>query len=158
MAAPEYSHTQRGPIGWVLFAFALAVALGGVLGAMPMGVRVLLFLLSGLFFILGTCFQTLTVRSTPTSLHVAFGPFSVFETSIRYADIQSAERTRSDVWDGIGIHYLFGRGWIWNLWGRDCLRLTLKGGVIRVGTDDAENLLRHVQQRMELSAQPTQHS
>jgi len=34
---------------------------------------------------------------------------------------------------------------MWNLWGRDCVVLHLKKGVLRVGTDDAENLARFLE-------------
>ena len=30
--------------------------------------------------------------------------------------------------------------WVWNLWGRDCVMVHLTKGVLRIGTDDAENL------------------
>lgn len=37
-------------------------------------------------------------------------------------------------------------GWVWNLWGRDCVVVHLKnGGVLRIGTDDAENLARFLE-------------
>jgi hypothetical protein len=43
---------------------------------------------------------------------------------------------------GIGvIHYSIRGGLVWNLWGRDCVVVHFKnGGVLRIGTDDAENL------------------
>ena len=31
-----------------------------------------------------------------------------------------------------------GRGWTYNLWGFDCVKLTLGRKIIRVGTNDAE--------------------
>ncbi|MFZ4644943.1 MAG: hypothetical protein ACOYNP_04230 [Gemmataceae bacterium] len=31
-------------------------------------------------------------------------------------------------------------GWVWNLWGRDCVVVHLKKGTLRIGTDDAANL------------------
>jgi hypothetical protein len=31
-------------------------------------------------------------------------------------------------------------GWVWNLWGRDCVVVQLKKGTLRIGTDDAANL------------------
>ncbi|MFO0783510.1 MAG: hypothetical protein U0636_07485 [Phycisphaerales bacterium] len=148
MLEPVYRHTQRGPIGWVLFVIALAVAVGAIVGAMPTEVRVLLALLSALFVFLSACFQTLTIHDEAAALHVSFGPLSVFQTRIRYSEILKAELATTDLLDGIGIHYIFTRGWVWNLWGRNCIRLETRGGVIRVGTDDPENLLRCVQSRV----------
>jgi polygalacturonase len=31
-------------------------------------------------------------------------------------------------------------GWVWNLWGRDCVVVQLNKGTLRIGTDDAANL------------------
>ena len=42
--------------------------------------------------------------------------------------------------DGWGIHMSIRGGWVWNLWGRDCVVVHLKKGVLRIGTDDAANL------------------
>ena len=30
-------------------------------------------------------------------------------------------------------------GWVWNIWGRDCVVIR-HSGILRVGTDDAHNL------------------
>jgi len=46
-------------------------------------------------------------------------------------------------------------GWVWNLWGRDCVVLKLQKGVLRIGTDDAEHLAEYVQTRMSESQQPS---
>lgn len=43
--------------------------------------------------------------------------------------------------DGWGIHYILGRGWTYNLWGFGCVKLTLGRKVVRVGSDDVENLV-----------------
>jgi hypothetical protein len=42
--------------------------------------------------------------------------------------------------DGWGIHMSIRGGWVWNLWGRDCVVVHLKKGTLRIGTDDAANL------------------
>jgi hypothetical protein len=42
--------------------------------------------------------------------------------------------------EGWGIHFMPGRGWTYNLWGFGCVKLTLGRKVIRVGSDDAEDL------------------
>ena len=61
----------------------------------------------------------------------------------------AAEPDRSNVIDGWGIHWVPGRGWTYNLWGFDCVRLTLAGGrTIRVGTDDPRSLAQFVQTRI----------
>jgi len=35
----------------------------------------------------------------------------------------------------------FRGGWVWNIWGRTCAVLRLRKGILRVGTDDAEQLV-----------------
>jgi len=39
-------------------------------------------------------------------------------------------------------------GWVWNLWGRDCVVLQLRKGILGVGTDDAENLADFLNQKI----------
>jgi hypothetical protein len=34
-----------------------------------------------------------------------------------------------------------GRGWTYNLWGRDCAKLTVRGSTIRIGSDDVARLV-----------------
>ena len=63
-----------------------------------------------------------------------------------YIAAQSHEVGRTLLLDGWGIHYSVRGGWVWNLWGRDCVVVHFKdGGVLRVGTDDAPNLARFLE-------------
>ena len=39
-------------------------------------------------------------------------------------------------------------GWVWNLWGRNCVVLRLRKGILRVGTDDAVNLVEFLNARL----------
>ena len=50
--------------------------------------------------------------------------------------------------DGWGIHYMLGRGWTYNLWGRDCAKITLGRRIIRVGTDDVKNLVACLREKI----------
>jgi len=52
----------------------------------------------------------------------------------------AVKRGRSDLLDGFILAYGPGRGWIWNLWGFDCVRVQTTKGVLRIGTDDAAGL------------------
>jgi hypothetical protein len=48
---------------------------------------------------------------------------------------------RTLILDGWGIHYSIQGGWVWNLWGRDCVVVHIKkGGVLQIGTATAEKL------------------
>ena len=39
-------------------------------------------------------------------------------------------------------------GWVWSIWGRDCVVLRLRKGILRVGTDDVEELARFVENKV----------
>ena len=55
---------------------------------------------------------------------------------------------RTNIIDGWGIHYFPGRGWTYNIWGFDCVKLTLGRKIIRVGTDDAEELAKFIREKI----------
>ena len=54
----------------------------------------------------------------------------------------------TSILDGWGIHYIPGRGWTYNVWGFACVKLTLGRKVIRVGTDDADELAKAIRAKM----------
>jgi hypothetical protein len=72
-------------------------------------------------------------------LAIRFGFLPLFRKRIPYALIRGVEVGRTMLLDGWGIHWSWKRGWIWNIWGRQCVVIR-HGGTTRVGTDDAENL------------------
>ena len=39
-------------------------------------------------------------------------------------------------------------GWVWNIWGRNCVVVHLEIGTLRIGSDDAENLSEFLRQRI----------
>jgi hypothetical protein len=95
-------------------------------------------------------FHHLTVVDEGDWLALRFGPLSVFQRKVRYADIECVEIGRTLFLDGWGIHYSVRGGWVWNLWGRDCVVVHWKqGGELRIGTDDAENLAAFLQARIQ---------
>lgn len=64
----------------------------------------------------------------------------MFGMTVRYSEIVKVEVGRTLILDGWGIHMSIRGGWVWNLWGRDCVVVHLKKGPLRIGTDDAANL------------------
>jgi len=50
--------------------------------------------------------------------------------------------------DGWGIHTSFRGGWGWYIWGRTCVVLWLRKGILRVGTDDADQLSAFLNRRL----------
>ena len=49
------------------------------------------------------------------------------------------------------IQNMPGRGWTYNLWGFACVKLTLGRKIIRVGTDDAEELGKAIREKISIS-------
>lgn len=95
-----------------------------------------------------TSFHWLRVRSNGDDLEVRFGPLPLLRRHIRFADILEVRPARSRVLDGWGIHWGPG-GWIWNIWGFDCVELTLaRGRKLRIGTDEPEKLTEFVRSRI----------
>lgn len=141
-----YSHTQKGPLGLILgfsslifFIVAWLVLEGSVLPFVLFGIGVLMI-------VLATAFHHLTIEDQDDRLAIRFGPLPLFRRTVKYADMGKAEVGRTLILDGWGIHYSIRGGWVWNLWGRECVVLHFKNGhVLRIGTDDAENLARFLE-------------
>jgi hypothetical protein len=137
-----YSHTQRAPLcvilyGSALFSFLLAWIVGEMSGlAIGAAVGVVIALIS-------SAFHHLTIEDKGDQLAIGFGPLPVFRRTVKYADIEKVKVGRTLILDGWGIHYSIRGGWVWNLWGRECVVVHFKQrGVLRIGTDDAEELAR----------------
>lgn len=123
------------------------MALGWIFRNEP-GVQ-LTFPVGGSFILLiAASFHHLTVEDQGDRLSIAFGPIPLFRRSVRYEDIVSVETGRTTILDGWGIHVSLRGGWVWNLWGRDCVVLRLGKGMLRVGTDDAARLAEYVKTRL----------
>ena len=82
-------------------------------------------------------------------LRLRYGPIPLFRFRFRYDDISSVDTDRSDLIDGLGVHYIPTRGWIYNLWGFDCVRVTYRGRRVRIGTDDVEGLAALLRKKTE---------
>ncbi|MEO2024093.1 MAG: hypothetical protein ABGX05_19875, partial [Pirellulaceae bacterium] len=68
---------------------------------------------------------------------------------IPYQNIATTEPGHSKFIDGWGIHYIPGRGWTYNLWGFDCVKITTtKGKVFRIGTDAPEELSAFLEEKL----------
>lgn len=137
---PAYEHTQRGH--WHLL---LAVMAGGAMVAAAYSrgfahAAPLMMILAGVAVFFAFCFRSLTVRDTGDCLALRFGPIPLMRKRIRYADITAVETGRSKFLDGWGMHYSPWRGWTYNIWGFDCVVLSLGERTVRVGSDDVERL------------------
>ncbi len=147
-----YDHTQKGILHWLVAgtgAVCLASASAAINAPAASWIVALLVAVGGLFLLLAPCFARLRVRDTGDALEIAFGPWRLFKRRVRYDEIVSADIGRSTLVDGWGIHRIPGRGWIWNIHGFRCVRLEFRdGSVLRVGTDEPEQLETLVRTRI----------
>jgi len=142
-----YHHTQKGPWGLMCYAFAGGFLLASL--SLPVLALQITFFVTALFMLLlGVSMGHLTVEDEGDRLSVRFGPFPLFRRRIPYDDILEVETGRTTFLDGWGIHWSPWSGWVWNVWGYDCVVLRLKRGRLKIGTDDAEGLAGFVRTRV----------
>lgn len=142
MHTTSYWHRQTGPLCWIVYTLAIIIfALAWVLHEAPF-VQAILLATGTTLLPLAGCFHHLTVADEGEWLSIQFGPIPVFQCRVAYRNITSAEIGRTTILDGWGIHLSLRGGWVWNLWGRDCVIVRLQRGTLRIGTDDAANLAR----------------
>jgi hypothetical protein len=150
----SYKHVQHAPLCLLVYILAVVfLVLGLIMNTEPP--ILWLFPPIGLFMlVLAASFHHLTVEGQGDRLTVSFGPIPLFRRAIQYDDIISAEIGRTSILDGWGIHMSLRGGWVWNLWGRDCVVLRLQKGILRVGTDDAANLAPFLNQKISKQRKP----
>jgi hypothetical protein len=136
-----YSHTQKAPLCLLIYALAVVFfALGWFIQDAP-PIPWLFPPIGLLMLVIAASFHHLTVEDQGDVLSVRFGPIPLFRKTVQYSDIVKVEVGRTLLLDGLGIHMSIRGGWVWNLWGRDCVVVHFRnGGVLRIGTDDAEHL------------------
>ena len=156
-ALPTYQHTQRGPWSFVLLAvvasnLTLAVRLWG---NEPAWASLLLLSVALLMTFMTFCFQSLTTTVSETSLRVHFGPIPLLEKKVLLEDIVSVRPEKSSLLDGWGVHWTPGKGWIYNMWGFDCLAINLGTRHFRVGTNDPDQLCEALERAISALKQKT---
>lgn len=149
-----YTHTQTSPLDSLLLAsFAALLVIAFVLATEPM-VYYSLLLASAVALVAAGCFGRLRVDGNREGLSIRFGPLPLFRKFIPYAEIRDVRKSRSSVLDGWGVHWFPGRGWTWNLWGFSCVELATDRGLMRIGTDDADNLAAFLRRKIVRPANP----
>lgn len=145
---PEYSHTQRSPL-WLILVLAMAVCViigvqagGGPDTIFPLALALLLGLVAA-------SFQHLTVEDQGEFLAVQFGPLPVARRRVAYKEIIEVDIGRTSWIEGWGIRYSIRGGWIWNIWGRDCVVIRFRqGGKLTIGTDQPAKLAEFLRRRV----------
>jgi hypothetical protein len=144
----SYDHVQRAPLYLLILLPGLVVALVAIFVSEPV-LRWVLAASGALSIVLSACFRQLRVRDAGDRLALTFGPLELFKKRLPYAQMRAARAARSDMLDGWGIHWVAGRGWIYNLWGYDCVAIELANGKrVRVGTDDPRGLVSFLESRI----------
>lgn len=144
-----YEHNQRSPMNFLLYllaAFMFVFAWQLRNDAAPGTVVAIVALIMS---VLALSFQTLTVSDKGDYLDIRYGPLNLFGTRIDFRDITAVEQGKTSLIDGWGIHFIPFRGWTINLWGFECAKIWRGKSVIRVGTDDSENLVNYLRQKIE---------
>jgi hypothetical protein len=136
----QYEHVQRGRLHIIFWAVAAVMVAGASLASSSRAAEGFALAVAGIFVLCALMFGTLTVRGDGECLTLRYGPLPVFRKRVRYADVTAVEPGCTSIIDGWGIHYIPWRGWTYNLWGFGCVKLTLGKRVLRVGSDDVENL------------------
>jgi hypothetical protein len=149
-----YDHIQRSPMYLIVLAPAVVLVCVGLL--VPATPWALFAGLAALLFLSAFCFQYERVRDEGDSLAIRYGPIPTFRKRIAYSQITAVEAGRSSWLDGWGIHYMPGRGWIFNLWGFSCVVVHLGKKTVRIGTDDATGLAQLLKMKIEATAAKSQ--
>ena len=142
-----YHHAQKGP--WFVLLYVLTAAFLAASWHLPVfALRITFFVTGLLMLLLGVSFHYLAIDDEGNQLGIRFGPFPLFRKWIFYDDILGVEAGRTTFLDGWGIHWSPWGGWVWNIWGRDCVVLRLKRGTLKVGTDDPQGLADFLKDRI----------
>ena len=142
----RYSHTQVG--WWLIVALGAAMlALAAMLIGLRAGSRALPAPETGIIFgtvlvvlvITAALLTSLTVQVGSDRVDWRFGP-GVVRFSLPLAEITGVAVTRTPLWAGIGIHWIF-TGWVYNVSGRDAVELTKRdGSKVWIGSDEPASL------------------
>lgn len=139
--APAYSHTQKSPLCLLVYGTAIALFVGAWFTQDDYATAITLTGAGVMSLFLASCFHYLIVEDQGEMMAIHFGPVPLFRRIVRYADIEKVEVGRTMILEGWGIHYSFRGGWVWNLYGRDCVVVRFRNeSVLRIGTDDTEKL------------------
>ena len=137
----DYHHKQVGPAGFrfgvlvFLIAIGVATAVLGEWSAAAITAIVALIVGTALFV-----FSQFTVEVTDERLTAAFG-WGWPRRILSWEQATAARMVRNRWWYGFGIRWFPG-GTLWNVWGLDAVEFDLvKGGKLRIGTDEPELLL-----------------
>lgn len=148
-ASSDYAHTQRGALHLLVGVSAVPMLVAAWFVRDQWPLNAILAVSGVLMVVTAAAFGQLSVADQGERLGIHFGPLPLFWKTIPYATIERAEQGRTLLLDGWGIHLSLRGGWVWNLWGRDCVVVQTSRGVIRIGTDDPAGLCEFLQRKID---------
>lgn len=143
-----YTHTQHGPLARYLLLVAIGLGVLAICLLSSPPAAIILGAAAGVCAFVALSMGYLTISDQGDTLSIRYGPLPLFRTTLRYDFMKDVHPGRSTFIDGWGIHWVPGRGWTYNLWGRDCVEIQMRWSTIRVGTDDPEGLARFLQSKL----------
>ncbi len=143
-----YRHTQTAPIGRLLYPLVAAQLGLAWFVRDETWIVVVLAVTSAVVLVVTWSFGSLTIQDEGDFLGIGYGPLPLVYKRIAFDTVENAERGHTKWIDGWGIHWVPGRGMTYNLWGFDCVKLTIAGKTVRLGTDDPEGLLELVESKL----------
>ena len=149
-----YSRKQSAPVSAILFGSALLMVIVGIWSQNSTALAITLATAVPIV-VMGCCFHYLQVEGTDDGLWIRFGPVPLFRKYIHYADITKVEAARSTFLDGWGIHKSLRGGWIWNIWGFDCVGIYHSNTVTWVGTTEPTELVEFLQSQISNQPNPS---
>jgi hypothetical protein len=140
----DYRHTQFGPPLLRFGVLAFLIAIGVISAVTGSWTGVATVAVTGL--IVATAmfvFSRFTVDVTQEVLIASFG-WGWPRRVLRWEEASAVRAVRNRWWYGFGIRWFPG-GILWNVWGLDAVEFDLvKGGKLRIGTDEPDALLAAV--------------
>jgi len=142
-----YHHTQSNAAAFLLLnlaaIFPIGVFLSGVLPPGDLGARITVLVAGVVMMISAFAFSSLTIAVRDGQLSWWFGP-GIVKKTIPLASIAAAQPTTTSILNGWGIH-LTGRGWLYNVAGRQAVLVTQHDGKrFLLGTDEPESLAQAI--------------
>ena len=142
-----YQHTQTGMAIFAAMAVSLVIALLVLfLFPVPPGEeagRWIVTLACAILLVTAWFFRSLTITVRDGLLAWSFGP-GVIRKTVPVAEIVQLEPARTSILAGWGIHWT-PRGWLYNVSGKEAVRIRLKSGSqFLLGTDEPERLIQAI--------------
>jgi hypothetical protein len=140
-----YERTQSARWMWLVLipcgAIIVAVWLAGPSVALNASVSILCLVILACFSV----FTRLTIRADADAVTWYFGwgfPGSAIPTN----QIERAEVTKTNLFEGWGIHWTIWHGWVWNASGFQAVEIfKTDGGKLTLGTDDPQGLFQAIE-------------